>query len=168
MMSAVPCAIWIDNFSNLLSVGVPSVSRSFYRDTLWTVSGIMSVKGNCEVNLFRSDTPPSPFAMPISLISAESVSFITTRFVSLVLNESWFRYDISDCKMEDRIPIGSRVRWGATRFRPREVISGNPASNIGLSRIFHRFIEEHGCGRFYRPLVVDINLYSRLMKVCLF
>lgn len=155
-----PFSCWVDNFSHSYKFGVPSVTRGVWTACLWTVWGTISVNRPLEVIKLDSLKP----AMPTDLLSAEGLDVLFKQYLD-ILRSSWHRFDISVSRKARRIPLGDLPSTKATKFSPFRLTGENPASNIGLGHIILRYIDENKWTKTYKILLVDINLYQRLLKV---
>ena len=173
-----PCVIWLDNFSKTLARQHPTVERGVYTPMLWTVAAIKtlhaSVRSDTEL-VFNEEGLIS--AMPSTLLGdhANLLEYFTSRMNS----ESMF--DTALCiahnikrvppklpdeawvSQEDRERVADSVD-GLTRFHPLGILKHNIGSNEGLMRVI-KYIDAILAPDRYAVIVVDINIYMRLLKV---
>jgi hypothetical protein len=153
------CSVWIDNFSKSLKYGVPSLIHGIWQQCLWSVWGCTKAPSGIDLTVDLAKP-----ALPQDLLEP---SLIKTMFkmYETILHESWERYEISNCKYASRIPLGDNPVVRCTKFTPLKVTAQNPASNAGLSQLLAHFHQQFAPKSRYYVLLVDINLYSRIIKV---
>jgi len=164
-------AVWVDNFSKLLAVGVPRQS-GFYKSFDWTVLGRVIVdrseflKSNISLKMSGANR-----AMPESLSRTRAVKTLLTS-----LHEEWADierclYNTSRTRRADRIPLIDPDYWGQlprkTVFRPTEVRSTTVSSNKGLLTTLKALRDEFEDSEDVEFCMIlgDVGVYTRLIKV---
>ena len=178
LVLTAPCVVWLDNFSKTLARQHPTVERGVYTPMLWTVSAVKtlhaSVARSTEL-VFDDDGVIS--AMPPTLLGdhANLTEYLTIRMSSesmfdtaLCVAHSIKRVppklpDDAWVSQEDRERVADSVD-GLTRFHPLEILQHNIGSNEGLMRVI-RHMDTILAPDRYAVIVVDINIYMRLLKV---
>ena len=154
--------MWIDNFATTFKFGVPTLMKGVWKACLWSVWGAIGT--TIKVNL--SLLPDKP-AMPRNLLSLAFVNVLKEGYQT-IFQESWRRFDGSWCREAKRIPLGDEPALKSTTFYPIRMTDANPASNQGLAKLLAAFTNEHHKDKQYKILLVDINLFMRLIKVLFF
>ena len=174
-------AIWYDNFSKIYGTKTPTFKTGAWTDCLWTGVAIHRYVGPTLSNNLHTRGGAIVPAMPESL-SANMGSILLA--MQSAMNFQGEYHDISlvttmDVQCVPLKPTGGDVqlqqqldesRDGLTNLLPHDLITENIGSNIGLMKILRQFHDDRQmhipgrCRRYY-VLNVDINIYTRTLKV---
>lgn len=178
LVAQQPCVIWLDNFSKTLARQHPTVERGVYTPMLWTVAATKTFHSSVNIStehvMVEDVIIP---AMPPSLLGAHMVlrEYLITRMstesvfdAALCVAHTVTRvppklHDDAWVSREDHDRMADSVD-GLSRFYPLEISKYNIGANEGLMRII-KHIDAILAPDRYAVIVVDINIYMRLLKV---
>jgi hypothetical protein len=183
-----PHTIWLDNFSKIRALQIPTLDLGSWQNCAWTGKAIRKCpNSDIAMDLMLDPDgmvipamPPRPFLLTESLVSCfikytqtEQCMFVYEK--SLVLNAKIRTVPLKpkskhmhDEKHKKALDEGSDK---LCTMYPIGIIADNIGSNIGLLRILRLHFEEHDQhlpadgAEVYQALNVDTNIFDRILKV---
>ena len=165
-----PHVIWLDNFSHYLRVNCPTASSQMWRDSLWTVSAVLQPTEydltTIEAGLNQIPNKVYPAAddffkkKPASFVNAMTMEGPYRADAKLTYYEDSFSKDVS------RLPIRTRDVFTHGRvFIPDAILPYNIGNQVGLLQSLSRVLDQVNETNRQAVLVVDVNIYKRIIKV---
>lgn len=159
----------MDNYTHQLRVSMPTADSGLWRNTNWSAKALISLRSLQASTLFLREGAPDAI-LPIEDVFADEV---TTRFQKYYLEQEQepvlcFEASVSKDVREIPIKLDNKTTQDADldrKFIPLAILKQNIGSNAGLLSLLKEWrVEEHG--RAHTPaLLVDVNIYWRVMKV---
>lgn len=164
-----PHVIWIDNYAHVLRVNCPTAASGWWRQAQWTAKAAVTLESLKESQLFLKSPQSEGMPTLTELFDPE----VTDRFVKyfkIQEDKKPLFFDTSVSKNVRTIPIKPDVPLANRahidrKFIPLGILAPNIGSNQGLLKVLmdHRIEEEK---KPHIPaLLVDCNIYWRIMKV---
>lgn len=158
---------WLDNYQKLLAVGVPKVTKKYWKSMIWTVEGLMTMRSVVDV---PSHLSHDSYIMPRETLFDPLDVAALMSLCDSVLSSGFRRYDMTFATLFPRIPVLSlydHTHPGhdrRTTFHPSTILNENIQSNSGLLSLLRRFEASVDETRF-RMLLLDVGVYDRVIKV---
>lgn len=165
----LPHIVWLDNYAHFLKVNAPKMSTQMWRECQWAVCGIISQHSLANQEFLRR---------------REGVHVMPSRDDVLEKNNneatlSYFKaredqpsecFETSVSRNVNRVPI-KRAGPASTQadedrfFIPKGIYGNNIGSNQGLLKLLMATRRDEEGLPNYPVLLVDVNIYWRIMKV---
>jgi hypothetical protein len=156
----------------------PTVERGVWTPMLWTVAAVKRIHPSVVVRMDLSYTPEGVVgAMPHSLLGDHNDlhRYITTKMTSSSVYADSMCVTYNVTRVPPKLPNDSWVYPddlarmaesvdGLSRFHPLQISEHNIGANEGLMLVIKQLQAQMAPGR-YAVVVVDINVYMRLLKV---
>lgn len=167
----VPHVTWLDNYSHQLRVSVPTAGSTLWRDTNWSAKAAIkytpleqysavflkhAFDGMPSVEAIFSDAVVSRFDKEYSKGDLVFKCYETS--LSKSCRTLPIKVDNAETKAADR----------ERKFIPIGILRPNIGSNTGLLTLLMQWRAETQFRRHVPVLLVDVNIYWRVMKVILF
>lgn len=159
----------MDNYAHILRVNCPSANSGWWRNAQWTAKAAITLESLKDSKQFLKGRDPVGMPTLNELFDPEVIDRFKKYFIRQENKDAMF-FDHSYCKDIRTIPIKPEIpavhRADADRkFIPLGILAPNIGSNNGLLNVLmeHRIEEEK---KPHIPaLLVDCNIYWRIMKV---
>lgn len=174
---------WIDNYSHFLKVQAPTGDSKAWRDCQWTVHALVTTRGLRETDEIDDDWLLGPEQveakiMPLDMFAAAAkagcLQTLLVRGRLIRTHPDYFSgsncKDVRTLPLKPPPPADAEQAYNETAvFAPLAVHGHNVSSNKGLARVFKMTLE-HYEAKGIRPIIImaDVNIYKRLLKVCLY
>jgi hypothetical protein len=183
-VQAGPHTIWIDNFSKVYGMKIPSVDLGSWRDCLWTGVAIKKYNGP-ELNMrlvtkpdgtTETAMPDDMFAYVDQLKAMFQEHRVTGSYQAKCLTARWRVNNVPlkpDHRRVNNDKWRAALRSGLDKLEhmyPKELIALNIGGNAGLGKIMRVHYEENkqhldGQCNHYSALNTDENIFMRILKV---
>jgi len=168
-----PHVIWLDNYAHVMKVNCPSADSGWWRKAQWTVKAAITLKSLKDNKQFVA-THHLDRGMPTlaKLFDSEVLDRFRKYFKRQEDNDPFF-FDKSLSKEIRTIPIKPnadyvRVADEDRKFVPLAILPSNIGSNRGLLKLLMDHRIEETKNPHIPALLVDCNIYWRVMKVHFF
>lgn len=169
-MFDVPHVLWLDNYAHILRVNLPTARSGLWRNSSsWSAKAaiIQESLRNSDVALKTNDQNGMP---DLNTLFSNLTIDRFKKYFGLREKQSSTSFEACFSKNERRIPIKPNSEKTLLadldrKFIPLAILEHNIGSNDGLSKILMEVrTEEHN--KPHTPaLLVDCNIYWRVMKV---
>lgn len=164
-----PHVIWLDNYAHILRVNMPTGSTGWWRNALWTAKAAITLESLKDSEGFRKDVQFTGMPSLTQIFNTLVLARFRKFYIAQEQKDFNF-YDLSFSKDMRRIPIKPETKEARQadldrKFVPLGILGHNIGSNSGLIKLLMdlRVEEEH---KPHVPaLLLDCNIYWRVMKV---
>ena len=165
-----PHVIWLDNYAHVLRVNMPTATKGWWNTALWSAKAAITLKSlDGKLQFLRTASRAMP---TLNQLFSDAVTTRFRKYYEGQENKTTLCFDTSLSKNVRRIPITSETPEAVAadkdrKFIPLGIVGQNIGSNAGLIKILNvlRIEEEHN--EYIPAILVDCNIYWRMMKVCL-
>lgn len=163
---------YLDNYSKVIPVGIPTLATGVFRQCLWTAQGILCppyLEGFAEPDYgIRSGDPPLCTA-----IASDILRDILFSEYKAIDEDSRNLFSKSASRDVRTVPLtvldsrGRSVRGDVPEpeFLPVGISPHNISSNLGLIRNLLELKTKHAELKAYIPLLSDVNIFRRVLRV---
>ena len=178
---------WIDNYSNLYHKNVIDSGEGTFRSCLWAVEAVIKFQGSTDVSLqIRKHRVTGVYvpALPSNLFDHTIISklrddflaactdfgdsFESRSLVSLMnVNSVPLKPTVDPAKFPDLAVYLKTRQSSMDKIYPRSVFRLNPAADVDLLKIISsiQLDLKKKVGMHYKPILCDVNLFNRALKV---
>lgn len=165
----VPHVIWIDNYSHILRVNMPTADSNWWRNSLWTAKAAITLDSLKNSSSFLKTNPSTGMPSIETLFSLR----VTKKFKEYYTSREekgveFFANSIS--KDVQSVPIKPDTKTAKDadkdrKFTPLGILQHNIGSNSGLFKVLMEIRREEKNKPHIPALLMDCNIYWRVMKV---
>lgn len=169
---ALPHVLWLDNYAHYLKVNAPTISKQMWRECLWSVCGIISMHSLADQQFLRKR--PGVIVMPSrDEILTQASNIAALSYIKKREQQSTICFETSRSRDVTRVPIKPESAESARAdddrfFIPKGIFKSNIGSNTGMLKLLMDTRREEARLPNYTVLLVDVNIYWRIIKVTTF
>ena len=165
----VPHVLWIDNYAHILHVNLPNATSGWTRNSLWSAKAAVTLDSLRGSTIVLKENPNSGMPDCVTIFSDETKARFRKIFVEQE-HASPLCFESSLSKTVRQIPIKPLTAETQAadldrKFVPLGILGHNIGSNAGLFKILMEIRAEEQSKPHTPALLVDCNIYWRVMKV---
>lgn len=170
-MLDVPHVLWLDNYAHILRVNIPNADSGWWRNALWSAKAAITLDSLKNSAVVLKDNVNSGMPDLQSIFDVGTKERFTKIYIQQEVANSQC-YDTCLSKFIRQVPIKPSTEETKKadldrKFIPLGILGYNIGSNSGLFKILTDIRVEEKNKPHTPALLVDCNIYWRIMKVSL-